>query len=77
MVVDLPAPLGPTNPVTSPGLTENDRPSRASAGPNRLRAPTTSILAVTLVTVRIGAASVVTPGSQLLRPPERDPPRRS
>ena len=36
IVVDLPAPLGPTNPVTLPGATVNDRPSRATACPNRL-----------------------------------------
>jgi hypothetical protein len=33
MVVDLPAPLGPTNPVTCPGVTVNDRPSTATVGP--------------------------------------------
>ena len=37
MVVDLPAPLGPTNPVTSPGWTVNDRPSTATVPPYRLR----------------------------------------
>ena len=45
IVVDLPAPLGPTNPVTWPGRTVNDIPSSATAGPNRLRRPLTSIVA--------------------------------
>ena len=45
MVVDLPAPFGPTKPVTWPGWTVNDMPSRASAGPNRLRSPETSMVA--------------------------------
>ncbi len=45
MVVDLPAPFGPTKPVTWPGWTVNDMPSSASAGPNRLRSPLTSIVA--------------------------------
>ena len=46
MVVDLPAPFGPTNPVTCPGWTVNDIPSRASVGPNRLRSPLTSMVAL-------------------------------
>ena len=33
MVVDLPAPFGPRNPVTSPGSTRNDRPSTATVAP--------------------------------------------
>ena len=41
IVVDLPAPFGPTNPVTCPGRTVNDMPSSASTGPNRLRSPRT------------------------------------
>ena len=45
MVVDLPAPFGPTKPVTWPGKTENDIPSSACAEPNRLRSPATSIVA--------------------------------
>ena len=45
MVVDLPAPFGPTKPVTWPGWTAKDMPSRASVGPNRLRSPATSIVA--------------------------------
>ena len=40
-----PAPLGPTKPVTAPGQTVNDIPSKASAGPNRFRSPVTSIVA--------------------------------
>src|SRR5512146_3178095 len=45
IVVDLPAPFGPTKPVTWPGVTLNVMPSRARAGPNRLRSPVTSIVA--------------------------------
>jgi hypothetical protein len=30
-VVDFPAPLGPRNPVTRPGMTSKERPSTASA----------------------------------------------
>ena len=47
MVVLLPAPLGPTNPVTWPGRTVNDIPSKARCGPKRLRRPlTTMVLSV-------------------------------
>src|SRR5580698_9177883 len=45
MVVDLPAPFGPTKPVTWPGPTVNVIPSSACTGPNRLRSPSISILA--------------------------------
>src|SRR3984885_8015123 len=45
IVVDLPAPFGPTNPVTLPGATANDRPSRATVSPNRFRTRLTSIVA--------------------------------
>ncbi len=33
MVVDLPAPLGPRKPVTTPGTTSNDRSSTAVKAP--------------------------------------------
>src|SRR5688572_22623824 len=42
-VVDLPAPLGPRNPVTRPGGTSNVSWSTAVTGPNRLLSPRTSI----------------------------------
>jgi hypothetical protein len=45
MVVDLPAPLGPTKPVTCPGVTVNVIASSASVAPNRLRSPATSMVA--------------------------------
>ena len=49
IVVDLPAPFGPTKPVTWPGATVNVMPSSACADlppvPNRLRSPVTSIVA--------------------------------
>ncbi len=48
MVVDLPAPFGPTKPVTRPGRTVNVIPSRADCGPKRLRRPMTSIVAFVL-----------------------------
>jgi hypothetical protein len=51
MVVDWPAPLGPTKPVTWPGWTVNVIPSRATVGPNRLRRPLTSMVASMLATV--------------------------
>src|ERR1700685_3995163 len=43
MVVVLPAPLGPRNPVTRPGLTLKLRPSTANFVPYRLVRPLTSI----------------------------------
>jgi signal transduction histidine kinase len=46
IVVDLPEPLGPTKPVTSPGCTENDRSSTATVRPYVLRRPRTSIAGV-------------------------------
>ena len=39
IVVDLPAPFGPTKPVTRPGSTVNDSPSTATVRPYRLRSP--------------------------------------
>ena len=51
-MVDLPAPLGPTKPVTRPGATEKVMPSSAWVAPNRLRSPDTSIVASLTVVVR-------------------------
>src|SRR5215472_10634633 len=45
IVVDLPAPFGPTKPVTWPGRTVNVIPSSAVAAPKRLRTWSTSIVA--------------------------------
>ncbi|GAA3312850.1 hypothetical protein GCM10020219_023620 [Nonomuraea dietziae] len=45
IVVDLPAPLGPTKPVTCPGSTVNDIPSSATVDPKRLRTSLTSMVA--------------------------------
>jgi hypothetical protein len=39
IVVDLPAPLGPRKPVTTPGLTVKLRPSTATFPPYRLVSP--------------------------------------
>src|SRR5699024_6299955 len=44
IVVDLPAPLGPRNPVTIPGSTAKVRSSTASVGPYRLVNPSTLIM---------------------------------
>src|ERR1700761_1856415 len=48
MVVDLPEPLGPRKPVTTPGCTVNDKSSTASFSPYRFVSPTASIMRVTL-----------------------------
>ncbi len=69
IVVDLPAPLGPTKPVTSPGRTTKDRPSTATVRPYRLRNPRTSIDGSMASTLRAGASGVVTPTGGL-RPDE-------
>src|SRR5579872_2610904 len=45
MVVDLPAPFGPTKPVTWPGWTVNVIPSSACVEPNRLCSPSISMVA--------------------------------
>ena len=52
IVVDLPAPLGPTKPVTLPWATANVIPSRATVDPKRLRSPETSMVGCTPGTVR-------------------------
>src|SRR4051812_5213589 len=44
IVVVFPAPLGPRNPKTSPGSTENETPRTASTSPNVLRSSLTSII---------------------------------
>ena len=46
MVVDLPAPLGPRKPWTSPGDTVRSRPSSARNWPNVLTRPRTEMTAV-------------------------------
>jgi DNA-binding response OmpR family regulator len=46
IVVDLPAPFGPTKPVTRPGRTVNVMPSSAVVAPNRLRSAATSMVGV-------------------------------
>ncbi len=65
MVVVLPAPLGPTNPVTCPGATLNEIPSRATAGPKRLRRPVTSMVGSMLLKVRSRLRAVVALSSDL------------
>ncbi len=44
IVVDLPDPLGPRNPVTAPGRTSKDKSSTATTLPNRLESPLASII---------------------------------
>src|SRR6478672_8214584 len=41
-IVDLPAPLSPTRPTTSPGCTAKSTRSNAWTGPNRLLTPSSS-----------------------------------
>jgi hypothetical protein len=49
IVVDLPAPLGPRNPVTCPAETVNDRSSTTVRGPYRLVRFLTSMLVTTRI----------------------------
>src|SRR5271154_5286922 len=44
IVVDLPAPFGPRNPVTTPGCTTKLKPSTAVLSPYRLVRPSISIM---------------------------------
>src|ERR1700755_2895574 len=69
MVVDFPAPLGPTKPVTRPGPTVNDMPSRATVDPKRFRRPATSMVASMAARLGKREARVVPRGSDLRRPP--------
>ena len=46
MVVDLPEPLGPRKPWTSPAVTSRSSPSRALVGPNVFTSPVTEIAVV-------------------------------
>src|SRR3954447_7941913 len=47
IVVDLPAPLGPRKPVTTPGSTVNVRPSTAVLSPYRFVRPSALIMSAT------------------------------
>ena len=73
MVVDLPAPFGPTNAVTSPGRTTNDSPSTATVERYCLRRPRTSIDGVMAVTLGGAGGYVVAPRSGLPIPATSDP----
>ncbi|GAA3968618.1 hypothetical protein GCM10023085_58740 [Actinomadura viridis] len=73
MVVDLPAPLGPTKPVTRPGRTVKDIPSSATVRPNRLRNPVTSMLARMPETLGNGGGAGVPRPSHLRRPGRERP----
>ena len=64
IVVDFPAPLGPTKPVTVPGATVKVTPSRAIVRPNRLRSPSTSIV-VSLMDALSTSATVSVPVSAI------------
>src|SRR5215471_3929223 len=54
IVVDLPAPFGPRNPVTTPGRTTKSSPLTASLSPYRLLRFSTSIIACSLPSVTPG-----------------------
>src|SRR5262249_58051190 len=58
IVVDLPAPFGPRNPVTTPGWTTKSSPPTASFAPYRLLRFSTSIITYSLPSV-----TPVTPGT--------------
>ena len=74
IVVDLPAPLGPTNPVTWPGGTVNDRPSTATVAPVALAQPADLDGWLSMVgdATEPAPAAVVTPRSGLRRPARGD-----
>src|SRR5258707_13662401 len=79
MVVDLPAPLGPRKPSTSPRGTENDTLSTARMGPNllvRLRIAIISDISSCPSNVfgRAGPARLAAKSTGLPRPPPRGPP---
>jgi hypothetical protein len=69
MVVDLPAPLGPTKPVTCPGLTVNDIPSSATVDPKRLRRPVTSMVAALLISQQVHSFGLREGGPTMGWPP--------
>src|SRR5665811_1808072 len=54
IVVDLPEPFGPRNPVTRPGTTSKERSSTATTSPNRLVSPRASIILKSLAHVYSG-----------------------
>jgi hypothetical protein len=62
MVVDLPAPLGPRKPSTSPFSTENDKLSTAVIPPKRFVRFLTSII------LRVYWSQLATRGKQLKKP---------
>src|SRR5215471_2282605 len=63
MVVVLPAPLGPRNPVTVPGRTVKLRPSRAVTAPKRFVSRSTSITTPPPGTRRGTRGPAATPGA--------------
>ena len=68
IVVDFPAPLGPTRPVTRPGATVNDSRSTAVMAPYRLVRPSASMVASMATTVEAGSQWRVTRPSHLRAP---------
>ena len=66
IVVDFPAPFGPTKPVTDPAGTPKLRSSTAVRRPNRFVRCSASIGCVIAITVRAGALAVVARRSTLL-----------
>ena len=73
IVVDFPAPLGPTKPVTWPAGTLKVMPSRALVGPNLLCSPQTSMLC----SVNLSSVSVSWNRSELVVRPGRFQPGRN
>jgi hypothetical protein len=68
IVVDLPAPFGPTNPVTRPLRAVNVKLSTATVLPYAFERPFASMVASIGATVRPERPAVVAPASRL-RPP--------
>src|SRR5712664_3260860 len=63
MVVDLPAPLGPRNPSTSPLSTPKETPSTASFGPKDLLRFSTLIKALSKTHTQTGTACLKFPAA--------------
>src|SRR5262249_17832678 len=84
IVVVFPAPLGPRNPNSSPGSTENEMPSTAVNSPNRLTSPSTSTAFVPFVPTTTGQSTGRAPRSRQdldtvtsARPADKCPYRQS
>src|SRR5262245_15021591 len=78
MVVDLPAPLGPRKPNTSPAATSKSTPRTASISPYRLANPATEITAASVTSrlpgARIGVVGTSVAGRFVGEDPVQGPP---